>query len=152
MRAIVDDPRQNQHRWIGTLKVKEEPDTLHLFIKTSRDAHFVSQGTVVETGDMISDPVRALRMIFDSAKSFTRDEVNTVVTHFEDDLRKVNEESKNIKFYVIERIEYNLTTPLTQMLNIVTAGCFNSEYWLKNAGKIGQESIKLGRRLPPLPV
>lgn len=148
-RGTVDDPRQNQHRLWGTLKIEEEPKLLHIFIKFHRETHFVSQGTVVKV-TMLDNLARknAGRILrANGAPQLIIENIETIIR----EIYAYNVLKRRVRYYVIEAIDYSATSPLTRTLNTVTEGCFNSEDWLFTAGEIGQRLIRIARELPRLP-
>jgi hypothetical protein len=152
--AKVDDPRQNYHGWWGTVKADpyakdnggtnglvEEEGYQYVFIKTSREAHFVAQGTVVHLHYLSDDAEEAVRAVEQGVGT-------TAAKLIRSDLESLLE--VKVKYYTIDGVDYEQTPSLTRMLNIITEGCFNNENWLSGAGDIGVESIQIGRELPRL--
>ncbi|HEY8511185.1 MAG TPA: hypothetical protein VIL31_04440 [Cyclobacteriaceae bacterium] len=144
---IVTDPRQNHHGWWGTV-VDATPssngnsDVVHVFLKTFREAHYVSQGTSVRLEELGDTAAQALERLQKNGLS------STVLKMIEDDL--ANLKAPKVKIHHIVGINDGETTPLARMHNLVTEVCFNNDHWLNSAGEIGQKSIIEGRKLPSL--
>ena len=158
MPVRVKEPRQNLHKWTGTLEYdsggtvgrttfKYEGELI--FIKTSRDAHFVSQGTFIAEAGMLSstgDPLEAVRAIKPGRKIPPRIKIRILK-----ELRKYKGAPKPI--VEILRIDNAATPPLPKIFNAVTRGLFNDDDWLSQNGKlVGSDDIIVGRGLLPLPL
>ena len=152
---VVHDPRQNQHGWWGTIGFVADQDdsgvisssmngndaeVQHVFVKTSRESHFVAQGTAVELeplGDTAEAVIKQLQLSGIS---------ETVLGLIKQDFLKLDAKPK--KFYQIVAVNDSRTTPLARMLNLVTEVCFRNDHWLDSAGSIGVADIRVGRELP----
>src|SRR5690606_27109904 len=140
-------PRQNHHGWWGTVvipddsKTNGDSDVHHVFVKTSREAHFVSQGTAVILEDLADDVDSALRKLQGSVSE-------TVFRLIASDLEQLK--GTKVKLHKIKAIDYKETTALAKMHNLVTEVCFNNDHWLDTANDIGVDAIRIGRKLPPL--
>lgn len=158
MALKVRDPQQNQHRWTGTLicykrirvgKVILNVGDEVIFVKTSRDSHFVSQGTYI--GDLImlsgeGDPNQAIRAISANRK---------IPTSIKRRMLADLEEYKGTPKPIVEilAIDNAATPPLPKVINALTRGLFNDDDWLdQNNRLVGSDDIKRGRDLLPLPL
>ena len=148
----VDSPRQNKHGWWGTLTIDPNTDSKDqlevgercIFIKTKREAHYVTQGTVIKKVHIFED----LGDAFKSLEFYFKD--NPAIL---EDLKEITKQYPEIKKYVeILRIDYQRTTPLARKLNIYTLMLFALDHeWLEaNAEAIGKEDVELGLSLPPM--
>ncbi|HEX5167545.1 MAG TPA: hypothetical protein VFW11_00120 [Cyclobacteriaceae bacterium] len=163
----VDDPKQNQHSWCGILSVdlieKQIPvkPGAHVFLKTSRDAHFVAQGTIVKNArELIGG---ALEQAIDDIVStlpdpIVRDEVRKQIL---EDIKTCQDEVNTLNggnvTEVVEMLDLDFdeacgTSPLINELNIRTEFLFRDEMWLGKYGeRVRADKIRIGRRLPCLP-
>lgn len=123
---------------------RNEGEVQHVFVKTSRDAHFVAQGTAIESlrciGKSVSEAIESLKK---------HNVSSNVIRLIHADLKKL--EKQNARYYIITAINHEKTPSLTRMLNLITEGCFNNDLWLSTAGDIGVRDIEVGRELPKLP-
>jgi hypothetical protein len=148
----VDDPKQNTHRWWGSLIRDEEtvvsngtipPNTKCVFVKTSRDSHFINFGTIIKRLRVLSD------------KGDSNEATDNILANINADIKV---QIKNDLFdipsgiNIVEILEISKSTPaLTKTLNSLTRGLFGDDDWLEGKG-IGEEKIRLGRELPALPL
>lgn len=150
---IVTDPRQNHHGWWGTVVFVEDPKSpsrsangdsgvQHVFLKTNRESHYVSQGTAVELKELGDSADAALQQLRMSGVS------ETVLSLIQEDL--ANLKASKVKFHQITAIDDAETTALARMHNLVTEVCFNNDHWLDSAGDVGAKAIREGRKLPSL--
>ncbi|HEX7015988.1 MAG TPA: hypothetical protein VF191_10785 [Cyclobacteriaceae bacterium] len=154
---VVHDPRQNRHGWWGTLRFVDDKDeskivssvngddsgVQHVFVKTSREAHFVSQGTVVEIASLGDTAEATLQQLAQSGMN------EKVLRLIKEDFANLDA-TKKTRFHEITAIDDARTSALARMLNIVTEVCFKNDHWLDCAGSIGADDIRLGRELPSL--
>ncbi len=158
MALKVRDPQQNQHRWTGTLicykririgKVILNVGDEVIFVKTSRDSHFVSQGTYIRDLIILSgegDPNQAVRAISPSRKIPRSVKIRMLA-----DLKEYKGKPKPI--VEILAIDHATTPPLPKVINALTRGLFNDDDWLGQNNKlVGSDDIKRGRDLLPLPL
>ena len=152
---ILHDPRQNRHGWWGTLLFDgDEPKTAthsvnggdgeiqHVFVKTSRESHFLAQGTVVDVeplGDTADDMLQRL-----SQGGVGKDVLELIRKDLD------NLKSTKTRYYEITAVNDAASSPLARMHNIVTEVCFNNDHWLDSAGDIGVADIRIGRKLRSL--
>lgn len=153
---IVHDPRQNRHGWWGTIVFVDDQDqskpvpsvngdagVQHVFLKTSRESHFVAQGTAVKLealGDTAAAAVETLR------KTGTD---HSVIDSIEKDFANLPADQKT-RFHKIVAIDATRTTPLARMLNLVTEVCFSDDHWLDSNPGVDREAVRQGRGLPSL--
>lgn len=153
----VNNPKQNQHRWWGTLTA--DPDTqydgefrfsktagdgypLCIFIKTTRDSHFVSSGTYIGRLKVFKDLAEAMIRI-DS------------LPLCEEDREAIKSDLKNIEspycccpLVEVLEFDYARSSPLAIELNIRTKTLFEDSDWLRKYGsQIGKDEIERGLRL-----
>jgi hypothetical protein len=152
----ADNPRQNEHRWWGTLTIDTEttftgeiklPKNASggyqqcVFIKTTRDSHFVSSGTYIKA-------VRVFADLDEAKKRF--DQLVTVP-----DLDAIKADLDNIEspfccYPIVEVIEfdYDKSSPLALALKAKTEELFTDTKWrTDNGDKIGREEIERALRL-----
>jgi hypothetical protein len=149
----VDNGRQNNHGWWGTLTLDaatvpkgdfKEGDRC-VFVKTNADSHFVAQGTFINRIRFFSNLDEAIA------------EMKTVLgsdfdTDVEKDLYKIGKEWPDLPIVEILEIDSANTSPLTTQMNILTEVLFNNAAWLReNGSKVGEKHVKKGRKLRRLP-
>lgn len=153
----VKDPKQNKHCWCGILTVASDekqttlPDEDFVFLKTSRDAHFVVQGVVVEKRELDDAQTKeAIEKIVGAAPLIDRDGVRNQIN---EDLKTCIEETANPRILEIIEINKGATDPLPNELSLRTEFLFRDDLWLDRYGeRVGAEWIRIGRLLPCLPV
>ena len=152
----VDNPRQNKHGWWGTLTIDEDTKdaedkstlkvgTPCVFIKTSKESHYVTSGTFVSK-------VR----VFDNdqqAKDEFRKKSAQNSSRFEEDLKKIGVEYPGAKFTFVEilKVDDVKTSPLVRELNECTRKLFSKESkpkWLDDfKEESGKDDIEAGMSL-----
>ncbi len=153
----ADNPRQNQHRWWGTLTI--DPETTFtgeiklpknasggyqqcVFIKTTRDSHFVSSGTYIKAVKVFADLDEVNKRVDLLDLSITdRDAIKA-------DLKKI--ESPFCCYPIVEVIEfdYDKSSPLALALKAKTEELFTDAKWRTDYGdRIGREEIERALRL-----
>lgn len=154
--GTVDDPRQNQHRWWGTLNIPGKPDMLHVFIKTSREAHFVIHGTVVEADSLGDVTAHNMAERLQSAKI---DKAVIETLPISSVVAEVTAHANatghgQINYCIIRSIDPKETSPLIMKLNEYTRELFQkNDTWLDDPNHrdiIGTKNIRSGMKLPPL--
>jgi hypothetical protein len=150
----VKEPQQNTHRWWGTLTRDATtevtggdlpPNQECIFIKTSADAHFLPQGTVIKRLKILG----------------TSGNINTVLANtslpsqgssqISADLVKYPGGPDTIVTEILE-IDQEASSPLAQEVFDLTETLFHDDEWLaRNGARVGKADIELGRELPRLP-
>jgi hypothetical protein len=150
----VKDPQQNTHRWWGVLKVDKNTELIDgtvdlmadcIFLKTSRDAHFISQETLLKKVKLLSasgDVNAAISRINDVSPS--------ILNMIREDLLSGHPEG--IPIVEILEADYPNTSPLTSELNARTEILFRDVHWLDMyASRVGKENIVIGMAMAGLP-
>jgi hypothetical protein len=157
----VKDPRQNRHSWCGILEINEtEKQSLSagngefVFLKTSRDAHFVAQGTIVKNAKplndaeieaIIEDIVLTIPDQSPADRTRLREQIQT-------DIMVCRKDVQNTQVYEILELDKEETSPLANELNLRTEFLFRDDMWLdRDSERVGADSIRVGRELPCLP-
>lgn len=157
----VKDPKQNKHSWCGTLAIDQEekqtsmPSGDYVFLKTSRDAHFVAQGVVLGIIRELTatDIDSAIKKIIDSIPDSWPVDRDLVADQIRGDIKKcVDEVGNNNPVVEILVIDKDSTDPLPNELSLRTEFLFRDDMWLDRHGEqVGAETIRIGRLLPCLP-
>lgn len=165
-RPVVHDPRQNHHGWWGTFTLAEDekanardfglqpghddPECLLVFLKTSRDSHFIAQGTAIDSlfllGNDQTEAMRRLREINDTEGIGLTKEMLQLM---ESDMKSL--QNNKVQYYMISGVDYRNSSALSRVHSLTTEACFNNDHWLDNAGDIGKSNIYLSRKLRRLP-
>jgi hypothetical protein len=157
----VKDPKQNRHSWCGILLIdSNEKQSFsasngdHAFLKTSRDAHFVAQGTIVKNAKLLSDA--ELEATIEDIVLTIPDQLPADRTRLRDqiqaDVAECRKEVQDIAFYEILEVDKEETSPLTNELNLRTEFLFRDDMWLdRHSDRVGADAIRVGRELPCLP-
>ncbi len=158
----VKDPKQNKHSWCGILAIDQEekqtsmPSGNYVFLKTSRDAHYVAPG--VALGNIreltATDIDSAIKKIIDTIPDAWPVDRDLVAGQIRDDIKKCIEEVGNnnpvVEILVIDK---DSTDPLPNELSLRTEFLFRDDIWLDRHGeRVGAETIRIGRLLPCLPI
>jgi hypothetical protein len=148
----VDDPKQNTHRWWGTLTRDDETEVSNgtipsdvkcVFLKTSKDAHFINFGTIIKRLRVLSDTGDSNEATANILADISADIKAQIKNDLTDIPSGIN---------IVEILEVSRSTPaLTKTLNSLTRGLFGDDEWL-DGKNIGEEKIRLGRELPSLPL
>jgi hypothetical protein len=124
----------------------------YAFFKTSRDAHYISQGTVVKRIKVLSQTEidMAIENIINSyIGSEDKERIRAKILS---DIEGCLKDAGNSQLIEILELDNENTSPLTHELNKGTKKLFTNKRWLNRYGaKIGSDSIMAGMRLPPLP-
>ena len=149
----VDNGRQNNHGWWGTLTLDagtmpkgsyKEGDRC-VFVKTNADSHFVAQGTYISK-------IRFFNNLDEAIAEMKKNLGSDFDPDVEKDLYKIRKEWPNLPIVEILEIDAANTSPLTTQMNILTEVLFNNAAWLKeNGSKVGEKHVKAGRKLRRLP-
>jgi len=165
-RPVVHDPRQNHHGWWGTFTLvddgetslkefgiqtgSDDPDCLHVFLKTNRDSHFVAQGTALSSLlDLGPDQRGAMTKLKEINDAEGLGLTKEMITAMETDLESIGD--RRAHYYIIKGVDWKNSTALGRVHSLTTEACFNNDHWLDTAGEIGQGNIRLGRMLKRLP-
>lgn len=153
----VGNSRQNQHGWWGTLTIDRDTEsntnlekgTLCVFIKTSRESHYVTVGTFIKKVRVFENSEKAREEFNKKAKQYS--------SWLDDDIKLIGIEYPGVTFTFVEILELDNvnTTPLADKLNEYTRKLFTQEIdaeWLQeNAQKVGRVYIEAGLSMPSLP-
>ena len=146
----VGNGQQNKHRWWGYLTI--DPDTVVIngilmpgvrcvFVKTSRHAHFIGEGTYIGKVRIFNSKSEAANAIGAGQDPDIYSDLNA--SDFPSDLPIVE----------IFAIDEGKTTPLAKKLNTETLRWFGDEQWkTDNAEQIGRDAIEAGLEMPDLPL
>jgi hypothetical protein len=157
----VKDPKQNRHSWCGILLIDstEKQSFLasngdHVFLKTSRDAHFVAQDTVVKDAKPLSDA--EIEAIIEDIVLTIPDQSPADRTRLREqiqaDIAQCRKEVSNSEVYEILEVDKEETPPLASELNLRTEFLFRDDMWLdRHSERVGADAIRVGRELPCLP-
>lgn len=165
-RPVVTDPRQNHHGWWGTFTLVEDEnglekdygltpdskasDCLYVFLKTSRDAHFIAQGTTLDDLFLLGENQEdAMATLEKNNQNHGWDLSEEVLELIRSDLKNVDERA-GVRYYTFKAIDHDRSTALARVHTLTTEACFNNDHWLGCAGDIGQSHVRLGRGLKRL--
>lgn len=144
----VDDPKQNNHSWWGTLTIDKntqvvggalKPGDRCVFVKTSYQSHFISHGTCLKK-------VRIIKSVQDAVKDVQAKSFKPIPKL----KAKLNFSSDSTIVEILELDKVN-TPALTQALNDYNETLFNDSKWLDSQGKIGQSEIVIGMGMASIP-
>jgi len=153
MGVRVKDPQQNKHRWWGTLSNDksaapyiENAGKECIFIKTSKQAHYIMQGTCIKDWNILSangDTEEALKNITNVSMAI-KDRIKADIS--------AKDFPKKMTIVEILMIDDINTTPLTKKMNALTRELFTKGKWTKKeAEEVGKEDIELGFKIKSKP-
>lgn len=153
----VENSRQNQHGWWGTLTIDKKITGVELnercvFVKTKSVAHYVLTGTFILEVKLIGDLDQAKKAFEKIPAAAQR------LSFINVDLDKIASEYPGLPIVEIIEVDYVKTTPLMRKLNDYTRKLFTRDAtlssedreWInkpENAG-IGIDDILTGTGLP----
>lgn len=150
---VITDPRQNQHMWCGILRSTEETNGLlanqdYVFFKTYREAHFITQGTLVNKFSVWEASQVQVELDKFVGKFFKGNA--ELLERMKHDLSECQRQvGDKCKVIIIEGIDKAETSPLCNEINDIVGEKFINPEWLdKDSERKGSAAIRLGMSLP----